>query len=104
LLAERILKSLNCTPMTHPELPPTWQHPLWHSWDYMMELCLAQLPYLLSTDEKQGTGKDGAEDPDQNEDLDRDILLGERLKTSYSYVSIPFFEHQVSKITITIAT
>ncbi|GJQ09993.1 hypothetical protein GpartN1_g1784.t1 [Galdieria partita] len=98
LLAERILKSLNCTPITHPRLPSMSHHPLWHAWDYMMELCLSQLPSLLSTDEKTGPGKDYLEDngPCKNEEITRDIILGERMNTSASYISIPFFEHQLS--------
>ncbi|GJD12372.1 Regulatory-associated protein of mTOR [Galdieria sulphuraria] len=98
LLAERILKSLNCTPITNPQLPPMNHHRLWHAWDYMMELCLAQLPSLLSTDEKKGTEKDYFDDENlrNNEEIRRDIILGERMNTSASYISIPFFEHQLS--------
>jgi regulator-associated protein of mTOR len=33
LLAERILRANNCTPMSKPELPPTYQHPMWQAWD-----------------------------------------------------------------------
>ena len=46
LLAERILRSSNCTPMTYPQLPPTWQHPMWDAWDMAAENCLCQLPKL----------------------------------------------------------
>lgn len=47
LLAERVLKSLNCTPQSYPVLPSTWQHHLWQSWDMAVENCLTQLPYLM---------------------------------------------------------
>ena len=47
LLAERIMRSYNCTPESHPELPPTYQHPLWHSWDLAVDHILAQLPQLI---------------------------------------------------------
>ncbi|KAH3763755.1 regulatory-associated protein of mTOR [Pelomyxa schiedti] len=47
LLAERIMRSLNCTPITHPKLPPTFQHRLWDSWDMVVESVLAQLPQLI---------------------------------------------------------
>jgi len=43
LLADRILRSLNCTPVSHPALPPTYQHPLWEAWDLAVETCLCQI-------------------------------------------------------------
>ena len=30
LLAERIMRSGNCTPISHPMLPPTHQHHMWY--------------------------------------------------------------------------
>jgi hypothetical protein len=29
LLAERVMRAVNCTPVSQPPLPPTHQHPLW---------------------------------------------------------------------------
>ena len=43
LLADRILRTLNCTPMSHPARPMTHDHPLWLSWDLAVETCLDQL-------------------------------------------------------------
>lgn len=41
LLADRILRSLNCTPQSYPPLPPgTADHPLWQAWDLACETCL----------------------------------------------------------------
>ena len=47
LLAERIMRTYNCTPRSEPALPSTHNHPLWDSWDLTVEACLAQLPDLL---------------------------------------------------------
>lgn len=48
LLAERIMRFYHCTPMSHPKLPPTHNHPLWNSWDLAVDQCLSQLPTLLA--------------------------------------------------------
>ena len=50
LLAERIMRAANCTPVSHPRLPPTHQHPMWQAWDMAAEMCLLQLPDLLNGD------------------------------------------------------
>ncbi|KAB1224583.1 Regulatory-associated protein of TOR 1 [Morella rubra] len=47
LLAERIMRSANCSPISHPMLPPTHQHRMWDAWDMAAEICLAQLPSLI---------------------------------------------------------
>ncbi|KAL4421494.1 hypothetical protein ABPG75_010785 [Micractinium tetrahymenae] len=50
LLAERIMRAANCNPVSYPRLPPTHQHPMWQAWDMAAEMCLLQLPDLLSGD------------------------------------------------------
>ncbi|KAF9582407.1 hypothetical protein BGW38_000247, partial [Lunasporangiospora selenospora] len=50
LLADRIMRSQKCTPMSSPVLPQTHQHPMWDSWDLALDMCLAQLPALLQTE------------------------------------------------------
>lgn len=50
LLAERILRSYHCTPVSHPALPSTHHHPLWNAWDLAVDMCLAQLPKLLDSE------------------------------------------------------
>nr|UBK23765.1 regulatory-associated protein of mTOR-like [Macrobrachium rosenbergii] len=66
LLAQRIMRSYDCTPVSSPELPQTHQHPMWDAWDLALELCLSQLPTAL-----------------RSEDL-------------YSHVHSPFFEEQLT--------
>jgi regulator-associated protein of mTOR len=48
LLADRIMRAANCNPVSYPRLPPTHQHPMWQAWDMAAEMCLLQLPDLLS--------------------------------------------------------
>ncbi|KAL3830244.1 hypothetical protein ACJIZ3_019046 [Penstemon smallii] len=47
LLAERIMRSANCSPISYPMLPPTHQHHMWDAWDMAAEICLSQLPTLI---------------------------------------------------------
>ncbi|KAK2981797.1 hypothetical protein RJ640_010314 [Escallonia rubra] len=47
LLAERIMRSANCSPISYPMLPPTHQHHMWDAWDMASEICLSQLPTLV---------------------------------------------------------
>jgi len=85
LLADRILRSLKCTPMSYPVLPPTWNNPLWEAWDLAVETCLLQLlrsGYLgadpqfrgLSPDSSTATLSDAAATASKNEpDLDPNL-------------------------------
>ncbi|PWN27133.1 hypothetical protein BDZ90DRAFT_232692 [Jaminaea rosea] len=59
LLAERIMRFYHCTPMSHPKLPPTHNHPLWNSWDLAVDQCLAQLPTLLEKEKAQRIAEEG---------------------------------------------
>ncbi|KAJ3433118.1 regulatory-associated protein of mtor [Anaeramoeba flamelloides] len=43
LLAERIMKSYNCTPVTIPVIPETYKHELWNSWDFVVDTCLSRI-------------------------------------------------------------
>ncbi|KAK4532709.1 hypothetical protein CCYA_CCYA13G3566 [Cyanidiococcus yangmingshanensis] len=57
LLADRLMRQMNCTPVSYPPLPPTHQHPLWQAWDHAVELCFARLPeYLRQSELDAGSG------------------------------------------------
>ncbi|CAH3037121.1 unnamed protein product [Porites lobata] len=47
LLAERVMRSYNCTPISSPRLPPTYMHPMWQAWDLAVDICLSQLPDII---------------------------------------------------------
>ncbi|KAG0473726.1 hypothetical protein HPP92_015071 [Vanilla planifolia] len=48
LLAERIMRTANCSPISYPPLPSTHQHHMWDAWDMAAEGCLSKLPHLIS--------------------------------------------------------
>ncbi|XP_017782723.1 PREDICTED: regulatory-associated protein of mTOR isoform X2 [Nicrophorus vespilloides] len=50
LLAQRIMRSSDCTPVSSPALPETHQHPMWQAWDLTLDLSLGQLPGILERD------------------------------------------------------
>ncbi|KAL1915421.1 uncharacterized protein VTP21DRAFT_6879 [Calcarisporiella thermophila] len=50
LLANRIMRTYKCTPMSSPVLPPTHNHPLWDAWDLAVDMVLAQMPALLEAE------------------------------------------------------
>ncbi|KAF6299577.1 regulatory associated protein of MTOR complex 1 [Rhinolophus ferrumequinum] len=47
LLAERVMRSCNCTPVSSPRLPPTYMHAMWQAWDLAVDICLSQLPTII---------------------------------------------------------
>lgn len=49
LLADRVLRAHGCSPVSHPRLPATHQHPMWQAWDMASEMCLLQLPAILTS-------------------------------------------------------
>eukprot|EP01134_Creolimax_fragrantissima_P004490 CFRG4490T1 len=42
LLAERVLTSVNCIPVSYPSLPPTHQHPMWQHWDMSVDIAISR--------------------------------------------------------------
>uniref|UniRef100_A0A1B0CH83 Raptor N-terminal CASPase-like domain-containing protein n=1 Tax=Lutzomyia longipalpis TaxID=7200 RepID=A0A1B0CH83_LUTLO len=51
LLAERILRSYDCTPISNPPLLQGFRHPMWAAWDLALDLALSQLPGILKRGE-----------------------------------------------------
>ncbi|KAL4901463.1 hypothetical protein BDW74DRAFT_160005 [Aspergillus multicolor] len=51
LIAERVMRTYKCCPVSSPPLPETHNHPLWKSWDLALEMVLAQLPALIDHEE-----------------------------------------------------
>lgn len=47
LLADRIMRTYDCTPVSNPKLPKTYHHPMWRAWDMVVDLCLSQLVDVL---------------------------------------------------------
>ncbi|RKP10243.1 raptor N-terminal caspase like domain-containing protein [Thamnocephalis sphaerospora] len=47
LLADRVMRSYKCTPVSSPALPSTHQHPMWQAWDLAVDMCVMQIPALL---------------------------------------------------------
>lgn len=47
LLAERIMRSYDCTPISSPALPPGHRHPMWAAWDLTVDLAIKQLPNIV---------------------------------------------------------
>lgn len=47
LLADRIMRSYDCTPVSSPELPSAAHHPMWLAWDLAVDASLSQLPNII---------------------------------------------------------
>lgn len=47
LLAERIMRSYDCTPVSNPQIPNGYRHHMWQAWDLAIDLALQQLPDIV---------------------------------------------------------
>ena len=108
LLADRILRSLECTPVCLPPLPPgTADHPLWQAWDLACETLLFQLMqdgilgnHVLIPVKQQGN-KSTDEDPGDSSTVTTDaspprVQEPEQPMAIASSVSSPFFSEQLA--------
>eukprot|EP00536_Pseudo-nitzschia_multiseries_P015356 jgi/Psemu1/246784/estExt_Genewise1.C_8680002 len=112
LLADRILRNLNCTPQSYPPLPPgVADHPLWQAWDLACETCL----FGLIKDGILGGGptaglSDNSNSPDrmpsrkQQQQQQQQPLQPQQMgipkppptTTKISSISSPFFSEQLT--------
>jgi len=99
LLADRILRALNCSPQSYPPLPPgVCDHPLWEAWDLACETCLYGLMHdgILTN---QIPLK--ADDEEPTESAPAPVAKPVQPPTgSASSVSSPFFSEQLSAFEI----
>lgn len=47
LLADRIMRSYDCTPISQPSLPSMQEHGMWKAWDLAVDMALSQLSNIL---------------------------------------------------------
>ena len=101
LLADRILRSLGCTPVSHPPLPSgIAQHPLWEAWDLACETMLFQLisdgivdPNLTSSGESSSAQET---DQDPGNQASNDPGPPRLVVQQTASVSSPFFSEQLT--------
>ncbi|OON15469.1 hypothetical protein X801_08728, partial [Opisthorchis viverrini] len=55
LLAERIMKTYGCTPVSAPALPTTFRHSMWTAWDHTLDRLVHYLPRILKVMEGNPT-------------------------------------------------
>ena len=109
LLADRILRSMNCTPMSNPELPSTCQHPLWNAWDLAVETCLTQLidsghlrtfsdtEVKSSPSDGEATDGSASEPPTSPRSPQKEgVSVGKAPPTTVPEVNAPFFAEQLT--------
>ncbi|KAJ1988120.1 Target of rapamycin complex 1 subunit kog1 [Dimargaris cristalligena] len=53
MLAVRLMRHYNCHPVSYPELPPTYDHHLWGSFESALDECLIQLPDFINASQNQ---------------------------------------------------
>lgn len=100
LLAERILRSLNCTPVSNPEIPSTCNHPLWDAWDLAVETCLHQLidqGYLRKTSPTPAPASDEEGDDHSNNQTTHDT---HPVTITAPHADSPFFGEQLTAFEI----
>lgn len=51
LLAERIMRSYDCSPVSSPQIPNGYRHHMWQAWDLAIDLALQQLPDIVERNE-----------------------------------------------------
>ncbi|CAG7784958.1 unnamed protein product [Allacma fusca] len=99
LLAERIMRTYDCTPISSPKLPPTAQHPMWAAWDLALDMCLSQLPAVLeeiasTSQQPNNVGTNG--NSGSSNGVSADAVLT-------NHIPSPFFEEQLTAFQVWLA-
>lgn len=106
LLADRILRSLNCSPQSFPPFPPgVCDHPLWQAWDLACETCLCRLikDGILSNQVLLTTQPDPENDGDEDSALNDskpDVAQQPIAAGPSSCITSPFFSEQLTAFEI----
>lgn len=103
LLADRILRSLNCSPQSYPPLPPgVCDHPLWEAWDLACETCLYGLMNngILTNQIPVSPKTDDEETAEANKPVTVALPAKATNTGSASTVSSPFFSEQLDAFEI----
>lgn len=106
LLADRILRSLNCSPQSFPSFPPgVCDHPLWQAWDLACETCLCGLikDGILNNQVVLATQPDpehGGDEEDVLTDSKADITKLPVVTGPSCSVTSPFFSEQLTAFEI----
>ena len=76
LVAERIMSTYGCHPISMPQIPSTANNVLWQSWDLAMEMVLSQLPAM----------KEAAENPEKPYEYRHSTFFAEQLQAFDVYL------------------
>ena len=86
LLAERIMRRYNCTPISVPALPACFNHPLWDSWDLALDRCLAQMPALAKYEAERAKAEAAGEPPPPKVEYNNSYFFSDHLSAISNWI------------------